>query len=323
MWAHAPSGAVAWLNRVILAGLAETGNAEQRAVCNARIEEVDPAIRYSAYNLGTGPARSVAAQDRGTARARETSRGCGARGPRRRTGASHPGQLSGGGDERELAELIRTRMAAAGASDAALATLASRLEALAAQEGGPVAALQEIPWAGQQVPVQNASVAALLAAIDAQRAAALAKPTATEVLAGFDKLLSTCSDAATAALADLKTNEVRAIDRHGPVAARVCVREEGAGTVLTRRLHRAALVTVMRWRAQAVVAKSKSAKSDEATLQLRHVHAFASFQRLLALADRTLLVIEQTLRRIPGGATPGQDPRGACGCEWWHALWFV
>ena len=41
--------------RAILTGLADSGTAEQTAICNARIEEVDPSIRYSAYNLG--PAR--------------------------------------------------------------------------------------------------------------------------------------------------------------------------------------------------------------------------------------------------------------------------
>jgi signal recognition particle subunit SRP68 len=38
--------------RALLAGLARSGNAEQTALCNARIEDVDPSIRYSAYNLG-------------------------------------------------------------------------------------------------------------------------------------------------------------------------------------------------------------------------------------------------------------------------------
>jgi len=38
--------------RALLTRLAATGTPQQAALCNARIEEVDPSIRYSAYNLG-------------------------------------------------------------------------------------------------------------------------------------------------------------------------------------------------------------------------------------------------------------------------------
>jgi len=54
-------------SRKIYANLAVAGTAQQEALCNARVEEIDPSIRYCAYNLG---------------------------------------QLRGGESERELAELI-------------------------------------------------------------------------------------------------------------------------------------------------------------------------------------------------------------------------
>ena len=53
---------------------------------------------------------------------------------------------------------------------------------------------------------------------------------------------------------------------------------------------------------QAATSKAKSAKSQETTAQLRLVLAYANYQRLTALAGRGLVVVAQTLGRMPGGS---------------------
>jgi signal recognition particle subunit SRP68 len=47
-------------SRAIYAKLAGAGTPQQEALCNARVEEIDPSIRYCAYNLGppTPPPRA-------------------------------------------------------------------------------------------------------------------------------------------------------------------------------------------------------------------------------------------------------------------------
>ena len=52
---------------------------------------------------------------------------------------------------------------------------------------------------------------------------------------------------------------------------------------------------------QVATAAAKSTKGQETTAQLRAVHAYATYQRLAALAGRGSIVITQTLERIPGG----------------------
>ena len=120
---------------------------------------------------------------------------------------SIPGQLSGGGDEKEINELVRRRLAAAGGGSA-WESLAGHLEALAVEDSKKAPALQEIAWAGQRVPLRNAKVAGLLAAVVEQQRALAPNASTADALASYDRLLSLCADAVAAAQADIKADEV-------------------------------------------------------------------------------------------------------------------
>jgi len=124
-----------------------------------------------------------------------------------------PGQLTGGGDEQELAALIRQRLKAAGDENTAWAELVEQLDGGAAKPG---AGVQEIRWGGQAVPVRNTKVAHLFASIDALRAEALAAASAGDASAIFDKLLAACGEAVSAAQDDVKADEVGGHARSGP-----------------------------------------------------------------------------------------------------------
>jgi hypothetical protein len=125
-----------------------------------------------------------------------------------------PGQLTGGGDEQELARLIQQRLAAAGAG-AEWDAMAARMAALALEEAprAGAAVLQEVAWGGQRVPLRNTKVATLLAAAAEQQQAladAASRTSAfTESLAAYDRLLGVCADAVAAAQVDLAADQVR------------------------------------------------------------------------------------------------------------------